>query len=351
MSRCSKNNYPSGKFFGVDCDEDLTINGETPANIPDGRTDPCLKAPCGEPKLLTLLANAIYDESGINLCRVIRVTQDVDGAFIDLAPYLNAACNILLEVIDYNLSDSDVQLIPNRPNCVSVRLTNLELTFAARLVDSCGRILTSFRFRATYLLEDESDESYNPDTNPTSICTELYAPYGVSYNSQTNSPMISSIGFVGIPITTGPNANFANNFIPQGISIQAMAKVLSLELTNDTSRVVPEMAVGLTLLLRSSYIVEYKFEHAGISVPPKAVPIIEEDLDCIRFVEGDLLAKNVKPLELRRNNRHSDPLCPKPCYQPGISGGSRSNDTAATSDVFDELAGSSEDSDIEDTFD
>lgn len=345
MSKCAKNNYPSGKFFGVDCEGDLTINGDTPANIPDGRMDPCLKAPCGEPKLLTLLANAIYDESGINLCRTIEVTSDITGTLIDLAPYTNTACNILLEVIDYDFSESTVDFIPNRPNCVNVRLTDLVLTFAAKLVDSVGRILTTFQFQATYLISDDTDPSYDPDTNPTSICTELYAPYGVSYNSETNEPMISGIGFVGIPDTSP--VNHTNNVIPQGVSVQAMAKVLNIDLITVSSRIIPEITVGLTLLLRSSYIVEYKFEHAGLSVPPKAVPIIEEDLDCIRFVEGDLLAKNVKPLELRRNNRHSDPLCPKPCYQPGLS--QRGNDSVATNDAFDEFAGSDEDIDIEDT--
>lgn len=325
MSKCVKNVNPSDKVFGVNCDDGLLINGDSPNVYPDGRVDPCLKAPCGEPRLLTLLANAIYDESGINLCRSYLVTQDANGSPIDLSAYQNAACSILLEVIDYDLSQCTIDFIQTRPNCVNIKLTNVVLTLAARVVDSLGRILTTFNFKITYLIPNDQDESYDPDTNPTSICTELYAPYGVSYTTPNYSKVIEGIGY----ISKDSNDN-ANNTIPQGISLQAMAKVLSLEFVQQGTSIIPELTIGITLMLRSSYIVEYKFEHAGISVPPKAVPMIEEDLDCIRFVEGDLLAKNVKPLEFRRNVHHTDPLCP--CYHPR-----RQNNVSGIDDTSDNL--------------
>lgn len=305
MSKCVKNFNPSGKVFGINCDDESVSSGDTPNLYPNMRKDPCIKAPCGEPNLLTLLANAIYDESGINLCRTIDVTSaSVVGPTVEWSDIEDHTCNVLLEVVDYDLASSTVELLSNRPNCVGVKLTDLEVTFAAKFLDTCGRILATTLFKATYLASDDSLDCYDPDTNPTSICTELYAPYGVTYGSDYE-PVINGIGYIADSGIVG------NNVIPQGISIQAMAKVLNFDF-DTTAGIHPVLTVGLTLMLRSSYIVEYRFEHAGISVPPKAVPIIEEDLDCIRFVEGDLLAKNVRPLEHRKNVHYTDPQCPNP---------------------------------------
>ena len=156
---------------------------------------------------------------------------------------------------------------------------------------------------------------FNEETNPSSVSLDLYTPYGISYAPENPcgcNKLVPTINFIGYVENLGmhkvqcicpgsgecmPNNSPAcrefgsNNSVRQGISAQALAKVIS----NDDGVI----AIGLTLYLKVIYFVQYKVPHAGLIVPPKFEAIgSREQNDCLMFVEGDLLEQSIRPLEV-----------------------------------------------------
>ena len=94
-----------------------------------------------------------------------------------------------------------------------------------------------------------------------------------------------------------------NNTISQGVSAQALAKVVGSSEDG--------LALGLTLYIKSIYFVQYKFKHEGLTIPPKLTATSEDETNnCLEFVEGDLLEASIKPLEVGQNsNTVKDKKC------------------------------------------
>ena len=215
------------------------------------------------------------------------IVEDLDYAAIDL------------EVIDIDFSllcdkGSKVEFIPRRPNCIRVKLSNICVKFAAKILDANCKILKTFCFSVEYLPCDETDPAFDEETNPVSVTIELYAPYGVSYintcdcHSRCCCDYIPAINFLGFI-----EGEDGNNSVRQGVNVQALAKIIELNTDENLA------AIGLTLYLKTIYFVQYKLCHKGLCVPPKCVPV--EDVAenaCLKFVEGDLLEQSIQPLEI-----------------------------------------------------
>jgi hypothetical protein len=249
--------------------------------------DACVCPPLGEPELLTIVAPAVFDECGINLCKVTRIPDCV------LAKYPTLAA-IDLEVVDIDFGitcedGSEVEFIPRRPNCIRVKLSNICVKFAVKLLDCHCKILKTLCFSTDYLPPDAEDPDFNDDTNPTSITVDLYAPYGVSYLDCCCDECLPTINFLGLI----EDLECRNNSLRQGVNVQALAKIIELNLDEGLA------AIGLTLYLKTVYFVQYKIKHCGLCVPPKCIAIEEEvDNACLDFVKGDLLEKSIQPLEV-----------------------------------------------------
>ena len=132
---------------------------------------------------------------------------------------------------------------------------------------------------------------------------EIFAPYGVSYNSNNATPPVytpalNSIGFLS-----------SDNIVTQGLNLYAIPKLLGLDTTDD------EVTVGLTLILQSLYFCGYRVTSAGRISTPKGSIVSGEESDCIKFVCGNLLDRAIKPLDLSppscEGNLKKD--CKKPC--------------------------------------
>lgn len=230
------------------------------------------------PAVLTAMVPAIYDECGINLCRVMTptVALPADTACVE-AQVLN---------IDFNIGATEgttFTSMTSRPNCVRITFSNLDVTFRITALDCCGNILEQSVQTVTYLEPDACSATSDPDTNPTSITLDVYVPYGLTYAAAcgTYSPTITFLG----PIAG------VNNQLEQGLSVQGVAKVIRFDAALN------QMALGLTLYLRSIYFTQYKLAHLGLAIPPKAVPIEDDQTDaCQDFVDGDLLAPQICPV-------------------------------------------------------
>ena len=243
--------------------------------------DPCVTPPTTTPKCLTLLAPVVYDECGINLCKVM-----------ERSVYCNPQiCDIQVRVldIDFNTLNCDcgsrAETLRSRPACTRITLSHLKVKLAVQLMDHCHNIIESFVITEEFL-PSMDDEYYDEDTNPSSICLELYTPYGLSYETRHND-LVPSINFIGME----QNGCSGNNALRQGIVAQALAKVVRF----DSDRGI--VALGLTLYLKSLYFVQYRMAHEGLVVPPKCTPYCEKDVNvCKDFVEGCLLSQNISPL-------------------------------------------------------
>lgn len=279
--------------------------------------------PMGEPKLLTMMAPVVFDECGINLCRsvVIDDLQDMgdgqprrqcDILFGGLTKCdLINACKIQLQVvdIDFNFVDpmgnrySEIQPAKCQPNLSRISLKDIDVTFAVSVIDSCCKVAKQGMMTLRYL-GDERDYAYDSCTNPSCIAFDLYTPYGVAYAPENPSgcnklvPTINFLGYVnseqGRCGCDGMEGFFeypVNNGIQQGVSAQALAKVVATDCDS--------IAIGLTLYIKSIYFVQYKFRHEGLTVPPKLTPVDEEENNnCLDFVCGDLLEASIRPLEV-----------------------------------------------------
>lgn len=241
--------------------------------------DVCVHPICGDPDVLTLLAPVVYDELGINLCRTI-----------DITPPSGAISSVSAQIINIAQSQSEtasttVTQINGRPNCYLVTLTNLSVTFQITFYDCAGRSLGTQTLTTAYLPSDSSADGYDAmdeDTNPSSVELEIFAPYGVSVNTQSNNtPVIQYVGF-----------SSDNNTMHQGLNMIAIPKILNMDLSLNT------ITIGLTVYVKSIYYSQYLIPHNGKAVVPKASIQPNDDTICMDFVCGDLLELSIKPLEL-----------------------------------------------------
>ena len=182
-------------------------------------------------------------------------------------------------------ASTTVAQINGRPNCYLVTLTNLSVTFQITFYDCAGRSLGTQTLTATYLPSDSSVDGYDAlddDTNPSSVELEIFAPYGVSVNTQSNNtPVIQYVGF-----------SSENNTMHQGLNMIAIPKILNMDLSSDT------ITIGLTVYVKSIYYSQYLIPHNGRAIVPKASIQPNDDTICMDFVCGDLLDLSIKPLEL-----------------------------------------------------
>lgn len=258
------------------------------SNMPNGCFDVCKNPICGSPDELSLYAPLIYDQIGINLCAAFPVGVDISAVY-------PAATNATASIIDvsYSYGNNNVVInqIPGRPNCYSVTLSNLSVTFAVSLYDENCRLIATIYPTATYLPSDTTAATYDEDVNPASVELEIFSPYGVSYNRQEGAaqeytPALNYIGFLS-----------SDNGITQGLNLYAIPKVIDLDTITD------EITIGLSLILQSLYYSGYKVKSEGKIVTPKGSIASQENSDEIKFVCGNLLNLAIKPLDL------SPPAC------------------------------------------
>ncbi len=242
--------------------------------------DVCTTPICGSPDYLGLFAPLIYDEIGINLCTTFDLGVDIPTTY----PTATSATAQIID-ITYTYGEGNVEItqISGRPNCYSVTLSNLTVQFAISIYDDACRLLDTIFVTAVYLPSATTAPTYDEDTNPTSVTLELFAPYGVAYNEDGGAftPALSNIGFVA-----------TDNSIRQGLNLYGVAKVLNFDETDS------DITVGITLVLQSLYYAGYKVANAGKIDIPKGSIVTPEDTDCLRFVAGDLLNLEIKPLDL-----------------------------------------------------
>lgn len=242
--------------------------------------DVCANPICGEPDKLSIFAPLIYDEIGINLCATFDLNADISTNYPTAR---TATIKVINATYDYGPDDVQVESIKGRPNCYVVTLSDITIQFAMNLYDDACRLVGTIYPTAVYLPPLATDPTYDEDTNPNSVELEIFAPYGLSYNT-TNNPPIPVINYIGFSET--------NNFVRQGVNLSGIAKLLDFNIDDDTA------TVGLTLFLQSLYYAAYKVKSAGkINVPKGSIESPEES-DCMRFVAGDLLNLAIKPLDL-----------------------------------------------------
>ena len=242
--------------------------------------DVCTTPICGSPDYLGLFAPVIYDEIGINLCTTFDLGIDIPTAY----PTATTATAQIID-ITYTYGDGGVEItqISGRPNCYSVTLTNLTVQFAVNLYDEACRLIDTIFVSALYLPSDTTEDTYDEDTNPTTVTLELFAPYGVAYNNVAGvfTPALNAIGFAS-----------TDNMVRQGLNLVGTAKVLNFDETDST------ITIGVTLVIQSLYYAGYKVANAGRIVIPKGCIVTPEDTDCLKFVAGDLLNLEIRPLDL-----------------------------------------------------
>lgn len=242
--------------------------------------DVCVNPIIADPKMLSVMTPLIYDEIGINLCTTFALGEDISTTYPTAT---NATAQIISAAYTYGDGNVEVEALAGRPNCYAVTLSNITLQFAVNLYDCCCRLLGTIYPTAVYLPSSTTAPTYDEDTNPTSVTLELFAPYGVSYDTtgMTPTPIINYLGF-----------SAANNMIRQGINLFGMAKLLDFSIEDDT------VTVGVTLVLQSLYYAGYRVRSEGKIDIPKGSIITPENSDCMRFVAGDLLNLQIKPLSI-----------------------------------------------------
>ena len=255
------------------------ITSNVVANMPKGCFDVCTNPICASPIVLSILAPLIYDEIGINLCTTFELDEDLSA---DYPTVTNATIQIVDIAYEYGDEGIEIEQIPGRPNCYEIDLRNLNITFAINLFDDNCRLLATL-YRTELYLPPEDCETFNEDTNPSSVELELFAPYGLAFNTegQNPQPIISTIGF-----------SLEDNFVRQGINLYAIPKLINLDVDDD------DVTVGVTIVLQSLYFAGYQVASEGKINTPKGSIIPTEDTECMKFVEGELLNLAIKPLNL-----------------------------------------------------
>lgn len=250
-------------------------------NDGDRCVDVCSNPICGEPGNLSLFAPLIYDEIGVNLCTTFDIGVDIAATYPTVTKATIQAINAEYE---YGPDNVEIAGITGRQNCVSVTLSNITVTFALRLYDDACRLVDTIYPTAVYLPSDTSADTYDEDTNPESVELEIFAPYGLTYMAGGEggyTPILNYIGFMD-----------GGNSVTQGLNMYCIAKLIDLDVDES------EVTVGLTCVLQSLYHAGYKVQSEGKIDTPKGSIINPEDSDCLRFVAGDLLNLEIKPLDL-----------------------------------------------------
>ncbi len=246
-----------------------------------GCFDVCTNPICGSPDYLGIFAPLIYDEIGINLCTTFDLGVAVPTAY-------PTATNISVQVIDvaYDYGDGNVEVssISGRTNCYSVILSNLTVTLAIGLYDANCRLLDTLYQTVLYLPSDTAAATYDEDTNPSSVELEIFAPYGVAFNSGTGGAFTYALNNVGFLST--------DNYVRQGINLYTIPKVLNFDEDDSTA------TIGITLVLQSLYFSGYRVPSAGKINIPKGCILPTDESACMKFVAGDLLDLAIKPLDL-----------------------------------------------------
>lgn len=246
-----------------------------------GCQDVCANPICGEPNQLGLMAPVIYDEIGVNLCATFNLGTDIPTTY----PSVTSASVSAINVTYTNATGAvEAEAIPGRPNCQAVTLRDLEVQFVVKLYDDSCRLVTTLFPTAVYLPTDETEPTYNEDTNPSSVEMDIFAPYGVAYTIPETGIPSPSIGYMGMATT--------NHTVQQGINFFTFAKLLDFNITESN------VTVGLTVVVASMYFAGYRVPNSGRIAIPKGSIISPENSDCLRFVAGDLLNLAIKPLDL-----------------------------------------------------
>ena len=249
--------------------------------------DICTIPVYGDPDFLTVLTPVVYDEIGINLCRSIPLPGNIPTDF-PTAVYATAEVMDIIYTVNPTEGDGvTITPLSLRPNCFEVVLSNLTVFFIVKLFDCCKRLLTTFVLpEIIFLPPNATDPGFNEDTNPNSVALELFAPYGVAYTDTTSlTPILNFIGFTS-----------TNNTINQGLNLITIPKVLDFDPTTTS------ITIGLTLVVKSIYFTQYMLPHNGKAIVSKGVTSGTDNAVCLTFVEGNLLDRNIKPLELCENN-------------------------------------------------
>ena len=97
------------------------------SNMPNGCFDVCTNPICGSPSELSLYAPLIYDQIGINLCAEFPIGADISATY---PTAVNATASVIDVSYEYGTGNVVITQIPGRPNCYSVTLSNLSVTFA-----------------------------------------------------------------------------------------------------------------------------------------------------------------------------------------------------------------------------
>lgn len=246
--------------------------------------DVCASPICEDPSVLSIMAPLIYDEIGINLCTSFPLGVDIATTYPTVTQITSKVINA---IYGYGTNDVLVEAITGRPNCYVVTLSNITIQFVMNLYDSAGRLVDTIYPTALFLPQDTSSVTYDEDTNPSSVELEIFAPYGLAYNDTgtTPTPVINYLGFTE-----------ANNYVRQGLNLYGISKVLDFSTDDSTA------TAGLTLVLQSLYYAGYQVDSAGKIDTPKGNILTPDNSDCIRFVAGDLLNLEIKPLDLGNPN-------------------------------------------------
>ncbi|MDO5155176.1 MAG: hypothetical protein Q4D51_04345 [Eubacteriales bacterium] len=271
--------------------------------------DFCSNPACGDADVLSIQAPLIFDEIGINLCANFPLGVDIATTYPTVT---NASIKVLNATYTYGTDNVLIESITGRQNCYVVTLSNITLQFAVNLYDAACRLVATIYPTAVFLPSDTTAPTYDEDTNPTSVELELFAPYGFSYTAggATPQPVINFVGFLD-----------TNNFTRQGINLSAMAKILDFS-TDDS-----EVTVGVTLVLQSLYFVGYKVNSAGKIEVPKGSIMSPDNTDCMRFVAGDLLDLEIKPLNLEEDIYYKKPCKKVSTCASGNCGTNAEDDT------------------------
>lgn len=250
-------------------------------NGENGCQDVCSNPICGEPGRLSLFAPLIYDEIGVNLCTTFDTGVDIPTTYPTVTKATIQAINAEYE---YGPENVEIEGITGRQNCVSVTLSNITVTFALRLYDDACRLVDTIYPTAVYLPSDTASDTYDEDTNPESVELEIFAPYGLTYAGGEGGGFTPILNYVGFLDT--------NNSVTQGLNMYSIAKLIDFNIDDS------EITVGLTCILQSLYHAGYKVQSEGKIDTPKGSIVNPEDSDCLRFVAGDLLNLEIKPLDL-----------------------------------------------------
>lgn len=177
----------------------------------------------------------VFDECEIDLCRNIE-------NFSSLFPYIDFSKekigDIQLEVVDidfniYEINGSKIEISYQDPNYVIITLSNIYVKILAKIVDITSKIITQRYFVLKYLPNCKDESGFDEETNPKDITVELYKPCQEFKEFIEEDTMEKKI-------------------LKQAINVKALAKVVKLNLKEDTAD------VKLTIYLGSVCFKKYK---------------------------------------------------------------------------------------------